>query len=78
MEISNFVAIARVGVILSTAIQLIKGKFGESSTNTKLLTIGLSIAVGVVYVAIQSTPYFQTIIGILASASTVYSLLLKK
>lgn len=78
MEITDFVAIAIVGAILSTVIQMIKGRWGNDSNNTKLITIALAIGVGGLYVAIRDTAYFQTVVGVLASASTVYSLLLKK
>lgn len=78
MDITNFVAIAIVGAILSSTIQIIKARWGDNSVNSKFLTIALSIAVGGFYVAIQGTAYFQTIVGVLASASTVYSLLLRK
>lgn len=77
MEITDFTAIAVVGALLSVAIQFIKAKYGTTSGATKGLTIGLSIAVGGLYVFDQSTPYFETVVLVLSSASAVYALLLK-
>ncbi len=77
MEIADFTAIAVVGAILSVAIQVIKAKYGTTSAATKGLTLGLSIAIGGLYVFVQNTPYFETVILVLSSASAVYALLLK-
>ena len=77
MEITDFTAIAVVGALLSVAIQFIKAKYGSTSGETKLLTLALSIAIGGLYVFAQNTPYFETIILVLSSASAVYALLLK-
>ena len=78
MDIADFTAIAVVGAVLSVFVQFIKGKYGTDSGATKFLTLGLSLAVGGVYVLIQNTSYFETVILVLSSASAVYALLLKK
>lgn len=76
MEIQDFIGIAVVGGFLSLLIQIFKNKYGDSN-GTKLLTIGLSLFVGGLYVWIRSTSYFETVLLVLTSASAVYALLLK-
>lgn len=77
MNIADFTAIAVVGAILSVVVQLIKNAFGTDSGTTKLLTIALALLVGGVYVWIRSTPYFETAVLVLTSASAVYALLMR-
>ena len=77
MNINDFIGIAIVGSILSFVVQYIKGTFGTTSNLTKGLTILLAIFVGALYVFLQGTVWWTTILGILAAASTVYALLLK-
>ena len=43
----------------------------------KLMTILLAVFVGIVYYFLSQTIWWQTILGVLAAASTVYALLLK-
>lgn len=74
MSIDNFLAIGIVGVFLSLAIQIIKKVFGTSNSKTKVITIILAVAVGSFYYFLKDTIYWQTIVGVLASASTVYAL----
>lgn len=78
MDITDFTAIAVIGAMLSVVIQIIKNRYGTDTNATKLLTLGLSLAFGGFYVLLQSTPYFQTTILVLSSASAVYALLLRK
>jgi len=77
MNITDFLAIAVVGAILSVVVQIIKGSFGTESNTTKLITIALALIVGGLYVWIRSTPYFETAILVLTSASAVYALVMK-
>jgi len=74
----DFLAITIVGALLSGVFEFTKGMFGESSTKTKLIVIGLSILVGGIYAFLRSTVYWTTMIMVLTSASTVYALILKK
>lgn len=78
MEITDFTAIAVVGAILSLLIKMIKARYGTTSNATKALTLALSVGIGGFYVLINSTPYFETIVLVLSSASAVYALLIKK
>jgi hypothetical protein len=77
MEINDFMGIAIVGAALSVVIQAIKNRFGTESGETKALTIALSLVVGAAYVGIRSTPYFETVILVLGSASAVYAILMR-
>lgn len=74
MSIDNFLAIGIVGVFLSLVIQIIKKMFGTDNVKTKFITIVLSVGVGSFYYFLRDTIYWQTILGVLASASTVYAL----
>lgn len=74
MSIDNFLAIGIIGVFLSLIIQVIKKMFGTDNAKTKVITIVLSIGVGSFYYFLKDTIYWQTIIGVLAAASTVYAL----
>lgn len=78
MNIENFLGIAIVGVIFSLAVQFIKNKFGTSSNGTKLITVSLAVVIAGIYVWIQSTPYFETVITVLGVASTIYAFFLKE
>lgn len=78
MNITEILAITIVGAALSIVIQIIKTQFGTESGTTKLLTLGLAVAVGGLYVWIRSTPYFETALLVLTSASAVYALVLKR
>lgn len=74
----SILEIAIVGAILSGIIQFTKAKLGTSSNQTKIVTVVLALVVGAVIYLFQSTEYWETALGILASASTVYAFLLKK
>lgn len=77
MDINDFLGIGIVGVLLSAVIEVIQARLGSSSLKTKFITIGLSILVGGAYFLIRETVWWATILGVLASASTVYAILLK-
>lgn len=74
----DFMGILVVGSLTSLFIQWIKNQYGASSTETKLLTIALSVVIGAVYYLFRETVWYVTMVGILTAASTVYALLLKK
>ena len=73
----DFLSIAVVGSALAMAIQFIKGKYGLDSAKTKALTLGLAVLLGGSYYFLSQTPWWQTILGVLASASTVWAFFLK-
>ncbi len=77
-DINDFLAISIVGGMLSIAFELIKKWLPDSSDYKKLAILTLSVGVGTGYWALRQTPYLETVIGVLAAASTVYAFLLKK
>lgn len=77
MEITDFLAIGVVGAIATGAIQLLKKRFGTDGIMTKFLTVAVALVLGSVYVWLRSSPYFETVLIVLGSSSTVYALLVK-
>lgn len=77
MDINEILSIGVVGAILSGVVAMVKSKFGIEGYQTKILTVLLAVLVGGAYVWIRSTPYFQTILGVLMTSSTVYAFLRK-
>lgn len=74
MEISDFMGIMVVGAVLSLVIQGLKNWLGTDSLSTRGLTIALALIVGGGYVWLRSTPYFQTAVLVLTTASAVYAI----
>lgn len=59
-------------------IEWINTKFGVDGNRAKALTLLLALSVGAIYVWIRSTPYWETAVLVLTSASAVYALIIKK
>ena len=78
MDISNFLSIGIVGVILMFLVEVIKAKFPNKPMSSKALIILLSLVVGAGYCVLRETPYFQTVLSMLAAATTVWALLINK
>lgn len=76
--INDFLGIAIVGATLSAVFQLAKKYFGDNKYLLKLYVIVASILVGAGYVWLRGTDMWETVLGILAAASTVYALFFKK
>lgn len=76
-NINEFLGIAIVGAALSLIIEMVTANVKNPSV-TKLVTIMLSVFVAGLYVWIRSTPYFQTVVVVLGSASIVYGFFLNK
>lgn len=77
MDIQEFISIAVVGAFLSLLIELVKeNKFNPLAT--KALTLVLAIIIAGGYVWVRSTPYFETLITVLGTASIVYGFFLNK
>lgn len=74
MNITDFLAIGIIGVLVSLGIQYIQGKYGTSSNETKLIAVLGSIIIGSVYVLIRDTSFFPTIVEVLGTASTIFAL----
>lgn len=75
MDIQEFIAIGVVGAVLSVLIEII---FKEVSNPlfSKIVTLILAIITAGLYVWVRSTPYFETVILVLGTASTVYGFFL--
>jgi hypothetical protein len=78
MQAIDFLGISIVGVALSFLIEVIKSHYGTESSATKGITLTLAIVFGTGYYFLQVTPFFPTVIGVLAVASTFYAFFLKK
>lgn len=78
MDINAFLGIAIVGAALSLVIEWVTNKLGTNSAGSKAVAIGLSILVGGAYWYLSSTAIWQSILGVLAAASTVWALFINK
>lgn len=78
MNIVDFLGIGVVGAALSFLIQFIKSRFSYSPLKIKGLTILLSIVVGGIYYWLRSTVWYETIIGVLVAATTVWAFFLRE
>lgn len=74
----NFLSIAIIGVILSFIIEGINRYLEVNSLGAKIITVVASLVIGGLYFAFSQTQIWESVLGVLASASTVYALLLKK
>jgi len=74
----NFLEIGIIGVIASAIMEAIKKYVGTEGLLNKGLTIALALSLGGIYFAFSNTAYWQSVVGILAVASTFYAFLLKK
>ena len=77
INVADFIAIPIVGVILSLAVEAIKGKFETRPKTTKFLTLVLALVIAGVYAWVRSTSYWPAIVGILGAASAFYAFFLK-
>lgn len=78
MDINAFLGIAIVGAALSFVIEFITNKLGTNSVRSKAVAIGLSVVVGGLYWYLSGTAIWQSVLGVLAAASTVYAILINK
>lgn len=73
--VQSFLSIGIVGAMLSYGIQYLQGKYGVEGNETKAIAIGGSVILGGFVWFLQGTEMWASIIGVLASASTVYAML---
>lgn len=78
MELNDFLAIAIVGAALSLLIEWITVRYETNAAGGKAVAIVASIIVGGAYWALSGTAIWQSILGVLAAASTVYALFINK
>lgn len=76
-SIVDFLSIGVIGGVLSVVFQWVKTRYGLDSTKSKLAIAGISLVIGIGYSFARNTVWWPTALGILASASTIYSLFLK-
>jgi hypothetical protein len=74
----NFLSILIVGILASLLIEAINKVWGLNSPKAKVVTIGVSIVFGGLYYFLKDTIWWQTILGVLGTASTIYAFFLKK
>ena len=74
----ELLTIGIVGTALALLVQFIKNKFGADGIKAQAITIGLSIVIGTVYVFFKDTSWWQTVLAILSSATTVWAFILRK
>lgn len=72
MEIQELLSISIVGGLVSVLLERITNDI-ENKNTSKLLVIVASLVFGGVYVWVRSTPYFATVLTILASSSAVFA-----
>jgi hypothetical protein len=72
--IESFLSIGIVGAALSYGIQMLQDKFGVAGMETKIISIVGSIVLGGIIWALQGTEAWASILGVLASASTLYAM----
>ena len=75
MEIQEVLNLAIVGGILSWVLEYATTNFSENQS--KMITIGLSILVGFIYWFLSQTGLWQSVLGVLVSASTIYAFVMK-
>lgn len=74
MELLNeFLSIGIVGTMLSLGIQWVQDRYGYEGNTTKAIAVVGSIVLGGFVVVLGSTPYWASVVGVLAAASLVYS-----
>lgn len=75
VAIEAFLSIGIVGAALSFATQWLQDKYGVEGANTKAIAIVGSVVLGGFVWFLQGTAVWASILGVLASASTVYAML---
>lgn len=78
MDINAFLGIAIVGAALSLVIEWVTNKLGTNSAGSKAVSIALSVVVGGAYWYLSGTAIWQSVLGVLAAASTVYAIFINK
>ena len=74
MTITDFLSIGIIGSALSAIFQLIKNYMPTTSAGNKLIMIGASLVLGSAYYFFSQTAWWVDVLGVLAAASTIYSM----
>lgn len=72
--VETLMSIGIVGVALSAGIQWLQAKYGVEGSQTRAIAIVGSIVLGGFVWFFQGTPVWEAMLGVLASASTVYAM----
>lgn len=72
--VQQFLAIGIVGAALSAAIQWLQAKYGVEGGTTRTIAILGSVVLGGLVWVLSGTAIWQSILGVLAAASTVYAM----
>lgn len=75
VAVEAFLSIGIVGALLSFGIQWMQNKWGVEGSETKAIAIVASIVLGGFVWLFQGTEMWASMLGVLASASTVYAML---
>lgn len=81
MDIQTIQPIMEIGIVgvgVSLTMKLIKKQLGTRGIESKLVVLALSLLAGTAIYLLSQTNYWVAILGVLASASSVYSMFLKK
>lgn len=70
----EFLSIGIVGAFLSLGVEYLQARFGASSKEAKGIAIIGSVLLGSAMWYLSSTPYLASVLGVLASASTMYAM----
>lgn len=68
-------SIGIVGAVLSLGIQWLQAKYGVEGAQTKAIAVVSSVVLGGFVWFFQGTEMWASMLGVLASASTVYAML---
>lgn len=72
---NEFLAIGIVGAALSLLVEWLQAKYGTSSKETRAIVLGGAIMLGAAVWALSlNTVLYEAVLGVLASASTVYAM----
>ena len=74
-SLQAFLSIGIVGTALSLTIQYIKMKADINGSTAKAMVVALSVFVGCFVFLLSKYAIWESILGVLAAASTVYALL---
>lgn len=66
------------GVIASAITQFIKKNFGTDDITTLLFVLSLSVIGAVIYVALTSFGYWESLVQILAYAGAIYTFIIRR
>ena len=73
MNVSDFLTIGIVGVLLSAVFQGIKQYLPTSSVGNKVAVAVAALLVAGIYVWLRQTVYWETVVLVLGVASAVYA-----